>query len=107
MAQGLSQLLLAQKPSDTRGDLYLRHQARKSLVWKLRGYPACDYDASLKLTIPMKLAPLPRLGDRSLLMGYNVVLGLREDNLDDMPKEVMIRLGRIRDKSKMKEHEKK
>ena len=56
------------------------------------------YDASLKLTIPIELAPLPRLGDRSLLMGYNVVMGLREDNRDQMPKEVTMKLGRIRDK---------
>jgi len=60
------------------------------------------YDASLKLTIPIELAPLPRLGDRSLLMGYNVVMGLREDNRDQMPKEVTMKLGRIRDKKWIK-----
>ncbi|PKE31174.1 type VI secretion system baseplate subunit TssG [Rahnella sp. AA] len=70
----------------------------KDVFELLRVYLGCDYDASLTLTIPMKLAPLPRLGDRSLLMGYNVVLGLREDNLDEMPDQVTMKLGRIQDK---------
>ena len=73
-------------------------QLREGVFTLLRVYLGCDYDASLKLTIPIKLAPLPRLGDRSLLMGYNVVMGLREDNLDKMPKQVTMKLGRIRDK---------
>lgn len=73
----------------------------------LRVYLGCDYDASLKLTIPIELAPLPRLGDRSLLMGYNIVMGLRGDNLDEMPEKVTMEQGRIRDKSKLQEHEKK
>jgi type VI secretion system protein ImpH len=73
-------------------------QLREDVFTLLRVYLGCDYDASLSLTIPMKLAPLPRLGDRSLMMGYNVVMGLREDNLDDMPAEVTIKLGRIRAK---------
>lgn len=49
-------------------------QLREDVFTLLRVYLGCDYDASLQLTIPMKLAPLPRLGDRSLLMGYNVVM---------------------------------
>ena len=73
-------------------------QLGKDVFDLLRVYLGCDYDASLSLTIPMKLAPLPRLGDRSLMMGYNVVLGLREDNLDKMPDQVTMKLGRIRDK---------
>ena len=74
-------------------------QLRKDVVTLLRVYLGCDYDARLTLTIPIKLAPLPRLGDRSLLMGYNVVMGLREDNLDEMPEQVTMKLGRIRDKT--------
>ncbi|WP_047608874.1 type VI secretion system baseplate subunit TssG [Rahnella aquatilis] len=74
-------------------------QLREDVFTLLRVYLGCDYDASLKLTIPIELAPLPRLGDRSLLMGYNVVMGLREDNLDDMPEQVKMKLGRIRDKN--------
>lgn len=35
-------------------------------------------------------------------MGYNVVMGLREDNLDEMPKQVTMKLGRIRDKKWIK-----
>lgn len=73
-------------------------QLREDVFTLMRVYLGCDYDASLTLTIPIKLAPLPRLGDRSLLMGYNVVLGLREDNLDEMPVQVKMKLGRIRDK---------
>jgi len=73
-------------------------QLREDVFTLLRVYLGCDYDASLMLTIPMKLAPLPRLGDPMLMAGYNVVMGLREDNLDEMPKEVTMKLGRIRDK---------
>lgn len=73
-------------------------QLREDVFTLLRVYLGCDYDASLTLTIPMKLAPLPRLGDRTLFAGYNVVLGLREDNLDKMPEQVTMKLGRIRDK---------
>jgi len=47
---------------------------RENVFTLLRVYLGCDYDASLKLTIPIKLAPLPRLGERSLLMGYNVMM---------------------------------
>lgn len=68
-------------------------------VFSLLGiYLGCDYDASLTLTIPMSLAPVPRLGDPFLLSGYNVVLGLREDNLDEMPRQVTMNLGRVRGK---------
>lgn len=70
---------------------------REDVFTLLGVYLGCDYDASLKLTIPIELAPLPRLGDRSLLMGYNVVMGLREDNLDDMLEKVTMKLGRVRD----------
>ena len=73
-------------------------QLREDVFSLLRVYLGCDYDASLSLSIPIKLAPLPRLGDDSLLAGYNVVLGWREDNLDEMPELVTMKLGRIRDK---------
>lgn len=66
----------------------------------LRVYLGCDYDASLELTIPMRLAPVPRLGDRSLLMGYNVVLGLRVDNLGEMAERVRMKVGRVRERMK-------
>lgn len=79
-------------------------QLREDVFTLLRVYLGCDYDASLKLTIPIKLAPLPRLGDHLLLSGYNIVLGLREDNLDEMPKEVTMKLGRIRDKASGNRH---
>ncbi len=75
-------------------------QLREDVFTLLQVYLGCDYDASLKLTIPIKLAPLPRLGDRSLLNGYNIVLGLREDNLDEMPPQVTMKLGRVRDKKR-------
>ncbi len=76
-------------------------QLRADVFALLRVYLGCDYDASLQLIIPVKLVPLPRLGDGSLLSGYNVVLGLRENNLDEMPKEVTMNLGRIRDKTEL------
>lgn len=66
-------------------------------VFMLLGvYLGCDYDASLTLTIPMSLAPLPQLGNPDLLAGYNVVLGLREDNLATLPAQVTMNLGRLR-----------
>lgn len=71
-------------------------QLREDVLSLLRVYLGCDYDASLELTIPMRLAPVPRLGDRSLLMGYNVVLGLRGDNLGEMAERVTMRVGRVR-----------
>jgi len=71
-------------------------QLREDVFSLLRVYLGCDYDASLELTIPMRLAPVPRLGDRSLLMGYNVVLGLREDNLGEMAERVTMKVGRVR-----------
>jgi len=37
-----------------------------------------------------------------LMAGYNMVLGLRGDNLDDMPAVVKMKLGRIRDKKNNK-----
>ncbi|MEA9389771.1 type VI secretion system baseplate subunit TssG [Acerihabitans sp. TG2] len=68
-------------------------------VFALLGvYLGCDYDASLKLTIPTTLAPLPQLGNRALLAGYNAVLGLRGDNLAKMPAQVTMNLGRLRGK---------
>lgn len=74
-------------------------QLRDDVFTLLRMYLGCDYDASLTLSIPTHLAPLPRLGDESLLAGYNLVLGLCEDNLAEMPPQVTMDLGRIRDKN--------
>ncbi|PVF11832.1 type VI secretion system baseplate subunit TssG, partial [Yersinia pestis] len=62
-------------------------QLREDVFTLLRVYLGCDYDASLTLTIPMNLAPLPRMGDPLLMAGYNVMLGLREDNLDERPEK--------------------
>ncbi len=73
-------------------------QLRRDVLALLRVYLGCDYDVRLWLTLPVKLLPLPRLGDRQLFAGYNVMLGLREDNLDEMPKTARIRVGRLRDK---------
>ncbi len=77
-------------------------QLREDIFTLLHIYLGCDYDVRLKLTIPVKLASLPRLGDRALppLSGYNIVLGLRDDNRDDMPKQMA--MGRIRDKRKQR-----
>lgn len=75
-------------------------QLREDVFTLLRVYLGCDYDASFELTIPMRLAPVPRLGEWSLLMGYNVVLGLREDNLGEMAERVTMWMGRVRERMK-------
>jgi type VI secretion system protein ImpH len=75
---------------------------REDVLTLLRVYLGCDCDANLTLIILMKLAPLPRQGDPMLMAGYNVVLGLREDNMDEMPEEVKMKLGRIRNKKNNK-----
>lgn len=38
-------------------------QQRKDVFALLKTYLGCDYDASLHLTIPIRLLPRPRLGD--------------------------------------------
>ena len=87
--------LYTEDPTEAKGWLP-GGQLREDVFMLLGVYLGCDYDASLKLTIPMTLAPVPRLGDPSLLFGYNLVLGLREDNLDEMAQQVTMSLGRVR-----------
>lgn len=71
-------------------------QLKKDVFALLRTYLGCDYDARLHLTIPTKLLPVPRLGDANLFSGYNIMLGLRDDNHDVMPKTARIRVGNLR-----------
>lgn len=72
-------------------------QLRADVFAMLRTYLGCDYDVRLYLTIPTKLLPSPRLGETNLYSGYNIMLGLRDDNHDEMPKTLRIRLGKLRD----------
>lgn len=52
------------------------------------------------MTIPTRLLPRPRLGDRRLFAGYNVMLGLDDGPVaDDLPMTVRIRVGRLRDQA--------
>ncbi|WP_312584448.1 type VI secretion system baseplate subunit TssG [Atlantibacter sp.] len=73
-------------------------QLRKDVMDLLRVYLGCDYDVRLWVTIPTRLLPRPRLGDRRLFAGYNVMLGLDDGPVaDGLPKTVRIRVGRLRD----------
>jgi type VI secretion system protein ImpH len=63
----------------------------------LRTYLGCDYDLRFWLTVPTRLLPVPRLGDTGLFNGYNIILGLRKDNLDEMPESTRIRMNRLRE----------
>lgn len=75
-------------------------QLRKDVMALLKVYLGCDYDVRLWVTIPTRLLPRPRLGDRRLFAGYNVMLGLDEGPVaDDLPKTVRIRVGRLRDQA--------
>lgn len=74
-------------------------QLKQDVMALLRTYLGCDYDVRLRLTIPTRLLPVPRLGDSGLFSGYNMMLGLRDDNLDQMPKTTRIRVGRLRKES--------
>lgn len=71
-------------------------QLRKDVFAMLKVYLGCDYDASLHLMLPTRLLPPPRLGDPGLFIGYNVMLGLREDNLDEMPDMFTMKVGKLR-----------
>ncbi|MGV3345813.1 type VI secretion system baseplate subunit TssG [Enterobacteriaceae bacterium LUAb1] len=74
-------------------------QLRQDVMALLRMYLGCDYDVRLWLTVPCRLLPVPRLGKRGLFSGYNMMLGLRDDNLDKMPATTRIRVGRLREDS--------
>ena len=63
----------------------------------LRTYLGCNYGLRFWLTLPTRLLPVPRLGNNGLFNGYNMMLGLREDNLDDIPASTRIRMGRLRE----------
>lgn len=62
----------------------------------LRTYLGVDYDVSLHLTISTRLLPRPRLGDSNLFSGYNIMLGLRDNNEDQMPQTVRMRIEKMR-----------
>lgn len=72
-------------------------QLKQDVMALLRTYLGCDYDVRLWLTIPTRLLPVPRLGSPGLFSGYNMMLGLRDDNLDQMPKTTRIKVGRLRE----------
>ncbi|ECA1950241.1 type VI secretion system baseplate subunit TssG [Salmonella enterica subsp. enterica serovar Virchow] len=74
-------------------------QLREDVMALLRAYLGCDYDVRLWLTIPTRLLPVPRLGDPGLFSGYNMMLGLRDDNLDQMPKTTRMKVGRLREEN--------
>lgn len=60
----------------------------------------CTKEADHLPPLPTRLLPRPRLGDRRLFAGYNVMLGLDEGPVaDDLPKTVRIRVGRLRDQA--------
>lgn len=71
-------------------------QLREDVFALLRTYLGCDYDVRLHLTLPTRLLPTPRLGETNLYSGYNIMLGLRDDNHDEMPKTMRMRVGRLR-----------
>lgn len=71
-------------------------QLRRDVFELLKTYLGCDYDASLYLTVQVRLLPRPRLGDPDLFSGYNIMLGLRDDNEDQMPQTMRMRVGKLR-----------
>lgn len=71
-------------------------QLRRDVFVLLKTYLGCDYDVSLHLTIPVRLLPRPRLGDPDLFLGYNIMLGLRDGNEDQMPQTMRMRIGKLR-----------
>jgi len=54
-------------------------------------YSGVDYDLSPHLTLSTRLLPRPRLDDRGLFSGYNIILGLRDDNEKQMPETIRVR----------------
>ncbi|KGT94782.1 type VI secretion protein [Erwinia typographi] len=71
-------------------------QLRQDVMTLLQTSLGCDYDLRLWLTIPTRLLPVPRLGAPGLFSGYNMMLGLRDDNLDELPATTRIKVGRLR-----------
>lgn len=74
-----------------------RGQLRKDVFALLKTYLGCDYDASLHVTIPVRLLPRPRLGDPNLFMGYNVMMGLTDETEHMMPQTMRVKVGKLRD----------
>lgn len=72
-------------------------QLKQDVMEVLRTYLGCDYYLRFWLTLPTRLLPRPRLGDAGLFNGYSMMLGLREDNLDEVPESTRIRVGRLRE----------
>ncbi len=79
-------------------------QLKQDVMALLHTCLGCDYDVRLWLTIPTRLLPVPRLGDPGLFSGYNMMLGLRKDNLGEMPKTTRIKVGRLREDSRRSNH---
>lgn len=71
-------------------------ELRRDVFSLLRVYLGCDYDLQLWVTIPTRFLPVPRMGDDRLFSGCNVMLGLRDDNLEDMPLTARISVGNVR-----------
>jgi len=88
--------LSTENPDETKGWMP-DGQLKQDVMTLLRTYLGCDYDVRLWLTIPTRLLPVPRLGDTGLFSGYNMMLGLSDDNLDQMPKTARIKVGRLRE----------
>lgn len=76
-------------------------QLRQDVMALLHTLLGCDYDLRFWLTVPTRLLPVPRLGDAGLFNGYNVMLGLRDDNNTTMPATTRIRVGRLREVNKV------
>ncbi|WP_037384358.1 type VI secretion system baseplate subunit TssG [Serratia sp. DD3] len=72
-------------------------QLRQDIIALLQVYLGCDYDLQLWLTLPTALLPMPRLGETPLFAGYNIMLGLDDDNLDELPQTARVWVGRLRE----------
>ena len=90
--------LLTNDPEEVKGWMP-DGQLRQDVMTLLRTYLGCDYDLRFWLTIPTRLLPMPRLGDAGLFNGYNMMLGLREDNQSAMPETVRIKVGKLREEN--------
>ncbi|MNC00981.1 hypothetical protein D3C75_483230 [compost metagenome] len=72
-------------------------QLRQDVMMLMQTYLGCDYDLQFWLTLPTRLLPMPRLGSPDLFCGYNMMLGLGEDNLEQMPETIRTEVGRLRE----------
>jgi len=74
-------------------------QLREDVFALLRVYLGNKYDARLQLTLPIDLVPLPKIDNKSVQLGYNVILGLRADNRQKIPPIITINIGRLKGRS--------